>query len=177
MSAATSMNNAPQEKWWMPLVFGVLSVLLGLFFLVQPGVTSIVAARFIGIYWIVSGIVQLIHMFQDRTAWGWNLFLGLLSIVAGLFLVFANPIEAALGLGAAFVFVLGFWGIFMGIMLLIAAFKGGGWGSGILGALSVFLGIILIMSPLSGALALPWVVGIFLIAGGILSIYQGFKLR
>ena len=175
--AATTSQNTPQEKWWVPLVFGILSIILGAFFLIQPAVTSIVAAKFIGIYWIVAGIIQLIHMFQDHTAWGWKLFLGGLSIVAGLFLVFADPLAAALGLGTAFVFVLGFWGIFMGIMMLIGAFKGGGWGAGILGALAVFLGIILIMSPLSGALALPWVVGIFLIIGGAFSIYQAFKIK
>jgi uncharacterized membrane protein HdeD (DUF308 family) len=176
MTAATS-ENTPQEKWWVPLLFGILSVILGVFFLAKPGVTSIVAAKFIGIYWIVSGVIQLIHMFQDRTAWGWKLFMGGLSIVAGLFLLFADPISAVLGLGTAFIFVLGFWGIFMGIMLLIGAFKGGGWGAGIMGALAVFLGIILLMSPLSGALALPWVVGIFLIIGGIFSMYQAFKLK
>ena len=175
--AAAASENTPQEKWWVPLVFGILSILLGIFFLVQPGVTSVVAAKFIGIYWIVSGIIQLIQMFQDHSSWGWKLFMGGLSIVAGLFLVFADPIAAVLGLGTAFVFVLGFWGIFMGIMLLVGAFKGGGWGAGILGALAVFLGIILIMSPLSGALALPWVVGLFLIVGGAFSIYQAFKLK
>jgi uncharacterized membrane protein HdeD (DUF308 family) len=176
MTTATT-NNPPQEKWWVPLLFGIISIILGLFFLLRPGVTSVVAAKFIGIYWVVAGVIQLIHMFQDRTAWGWKLFLGVVSIVAGLFLVFANPIEAILGLGSAIIIVMGVWGIFMGLMLLIGAFKGNGWGAGILGALAIFLGIILLMSPWSGALALPFVVGIFLIVGGILSLFQAFKLR
>ena len=177
MSAITSKDEIPQSKWWVPLVFGILSVLLGIFFLVQPGVTTVVAAKFIGIYWIISGIVQLVHMFQDHTSWGWKLFLGLLAIVAGLFLVFAGPIEAALGLTFAITIVLGLWGIIVGIMMLISAFKGGGWGVGILGALAVFLGIVLLMSPWGGALVLPFVVGIFLIIGGVINIYMAFKIK
>jgi uncharacterized membrane protein HdeD (DUF308 family) len=176
MTAATS-ENTPQEKWWVPLLFGILSVILGVFFLAKPGVTSIVAAKFIGIYWIVSGVIQLIHMFQDRTAWGWKLFMGIVSIIAGLFLVFAGPIEAVLGLGAAIIIIMGIWGLIMGISLLISAFKGAGWGAGVFGALAIFLGIILLSSPWGGALALPFVVGIFLIIGGIINIYQGFKMR
>ncbi len=173
----TTTNNPPQEKWWAPLLFGIISIILGLFFLLRPGITSVVAAKFIGIYWVVSGIIQLVHMFQDRTAWGWKLFLGIVSILAGLFLVFASPLEAILGLGSAIIIVMGVWGLFMGIMLLIGAFKGAGWGAGIMGALSIFLGLILLRSPWAGALALPFVAGIFLIAGGIANIFQAFRLR
>lgn len=175
MTAQT--QSPPTEKWWVPLVFGILSILLGIFFLVQPGVTAAVVVKFLGIYWVVTGIITLVHMFQDRTAWGWKLFTGLLGIIAGLLVLFSDPLMAALGVGWAFTLVLGIWGMFMGIMMLISAFQGAGWGAGIMGALAIFLGLVLIWNPLAAALSLPLVIGIFAIVGGIINIYYAFKLK
>ena len=177
MSTIASKENIPQSKWWVPLVFGILSILVGIFFLVQPGTTSAVAAKVLGIYFLISGVISLIHMFQDHKAWGWKLFVGLLGIGAGLLVLFADPIAAMLGVGMALVLVLGFWGIFMGIMMLISAFKGAGWGTGIMGALAVFLGIVLIWNPVAATLGLPIVIGILAIIGGGINIYVAFKVK
>ncbi len=177
MSTIASKENIPQSKWWVALVFGILSVLVGIFFLVQPGITSAVAAKILGIYWVIAGVISLVHMFQDHTAWGWKLFVGLLGIGAGLLILFTDPIAAMLGVGLALVLVLGFWAIFMGIVMLISAFKGAGWGTGIMGALAIFLGIILIWNPMAATLGLPLVIGIFAIIGGIINIYVAFKIK
>ena len=173
----TVAESQPTTKWWVPLIFGILSILLGIFFFVQPGITSAVVVKFIGIYWLVSGVITLIHMFQDHTAWGWKLFSGVLGIIAGLLVLFSDPLMAALGVGWAFTLVLGIWGIFMGIIMLISAFQGGGWGPGIMGVLAIILGIFLAWNPLSAALALPLVLGIFLVVGGIFNLIAAFKMR
>ena len=65
----------------------------------------------------------------------------------------------------------------MGIIGLIQAFQGAGWGAGILGALSILLGLVLIFNPIIGAATLPWVLGIFGVVGGILAIIAAFRLR
>ena len=171
----TATQSQQTTKWWVPLVFGILSILLGVFFLVQPGITSAVVVKFLGFYWLITGVITLIHMFQDHTAWGWKLFAGVLGIIAGLLVIFSDPLMAAIGVGWAFTFVLGLWGIFMGIVMLISAFKGGGWGPGIMGVLAVILGIFLVWNPLAAALALPLVLGIFLIIGGIVLLIRAFK--
>ncbi len=172
-----TLQSERQVQWWVPLVFGILSVLLGAFFLMRPALTSAVVVKFIGFYWLITGIITLIHMFQDRTAWGWKLFSGVLGIIAGLLVIFSNPLMAALGVGWAFTLVLGIWGIFMGIIMLISAFQGGGWGPGIMGVLAIILGIFLAWNPLAAALALPLVLGIWLIVGGIFNLVIAFKMR
>jgi uncharacterized membrane protein HdeD (DUF308 family) len=68
-------------------------------------------------------------------------------------------------------------GLIIGVVSLIQAFQGGGWGIGILGALSIVFGLILLFNAVIGALALPWVLGIFGIVGGIAAIFMAFRIR
>ncbi len=75
------------------------------------------------------------------------------------------------------VWVIGFLGIFFGVVLLVRAFQGDGWAPGILGVLSILLGLMLIGRPLASALVLPWVFGVFAIVGGILAIIAAFRFR
>jgi len=72
-------------------------------------------------------------MFVDHTAWGWKLFIGIISILAGG-TILAYPVAAALALPQVLVVGAGLLGIMEGIILLVMAFKGGGWSAGILGA-------------------------------------------
>ncbi len=164
------------SNWWIVLIYGILSVIVGFLFLFYP-LTSLMAFVFVlGIYWLVTGIITLIHMFQDRTAWGWKLFSGVLGIIAGL-LVISRPLWATIVVPTVYVIIIAIWGIFMGIIMLIAAFKGAGWGAGIMGALAIFLGIVLLANPLIAATALPFVFGAFALAGGIINLIAAFKMK
>ncbi len=58
----------------------------------------------------------------------------------------------------------------MGVSGLIEAFKGGGWGGGILDGLNILFGLILALNPILGAAMLPWLLGIFGLVGGIILI-------
>jgi uncharacterized membrane protein HdeD (DUF308 family) len=62
-------------------------------------------------------------------------------------------------------------------MGIVAAFQGGGWGPGILGVLAILLGIILLGSPFLGAVALPFILGIFALIGGIAAVVQAFRMK
>ena len=70
------------------------------------------------------------------------------------------------------VLLLGIQGLITGIVLLIMAFQGGGWGSGIMGVLSIIFGLILVFNWYNPAMvvALVWVTAIFAIIGGIFQI-------
>ncbi len=95
---------------------------------------------FLGIWWMVQGIFDIIAIFIDNSMWGWKLFIGIISIMAG-FYILSYPIVSAIALPKIFVLVLGIWGLMYGIILLIMAFQGGGWGAGILGVLGIIFGI------------------------------------
>ncbi len=162
--------------WWLVLIEGIAAIILGVLLFMRPAATTIILIQFLGIYWLVTGIFTIISLLWDRTAWGWKLFSGILGIIAGI-LIIQNPLWSTLLVPTTLAFVLGVIGIMIGIFQLMDAFRGGGWGIGILGALSILLGILLITRPVIAGLALPWVLGGLLVFGGILAIIAAFGLR
>jgi hypothetical protein len=125
---------------------------------------------------MISGVLSIVSLFRDRSMWGWKLFVGLLGIAAGI-LTLQHPYWSALIIPATAIFFLGFLGIFIGIGQIFQAFRGEGWGIGILGALSLVVGIFLLTRPVIAGLALPFVLGVLAIIGGIASIFGAFRLK
>jgi uncharacterized membrane protein HdeD (DUF308 family) len=64
-----------------------------------------------------------------------------------------------------------------GLIGFVHAFQGGGWGAGILGILSIVFGLIVVLNPLIGLVALPFVLGAFMLVGGIAAIVISFLMR
>jgi uncharacterized membrane protein HdeD (DUF308 family) len=173
---------ANQRPWWLLLIDGVLAIIIGGLLLWGQTITKIETYLFIvyflGFWWLFQGVFDLIYMFVDHRAWGWKLFMGIVSIVAGLAII-QYPLIAALLLPKVFVLVLGIWGLLEGIILLIMAFQGGGWGAGILGVLAIIFGIVLMVNysvPGMG-LAFLWVASVSAVIGGIAMIVQAFRQR
>jgi uncharacterized membrane protein HdeD (DUF308 family) len=162
--------------WWIILIQGIAAIVLGFFLLTSPGKTTVILVDFLGIYWLISGIFSIVSIFIDHTAWGWKLFSGILGIIAGILIV-QHPLWSTILVPTVLIIVFGIEGLIIGVVNLIQAFQGGGWGIAILGVLSIIFGLILLFNPLIGALALPWVLGIFGIVGGIAAIFMAFRMR
>jgi uncharacterized membrane protein HdeD (DUF308 family) len=163
-----------QVPWWLVLIVGIASVILGIMLLVSPGVTLVTLVLFLGAYWLVRGIFTLGSLFVDRTLWGWRLFVGILGIVAGL-AVLNTPLWSAILIPAIGFIVLGVQAIISGVVELFQAFRGGGWGLGIVGLINLLLGILIVANPLIGVAVLPWTLGFFAIVGGIAAIFLAFR--
>ena len=162
--------------WWMLLIEGIAAILLGLMLLMQPAATLALVIQLLGIYWLVKGVFYLVSLFWNRSGWGWKVFNGLLGIIAGL-LIIQNPWWSTLLVPATVAILIGVMGMVIGIAQLFQAFKGGGWGLGILGVLSIFLGLLLLTRPIIAGLALPWVLGFLAIIGGLLALFAAFKVK
>ena len=162
--------------WWLVLIEGIAAIIIGILLFLRPAATTIILIQFLGIYWLITGIFSIISLIWDRSAWGWKLFSGILGILAGI-LIIQNPLWSTLLVPVTLALVLGGIGIVIGILQLVDAFRGGGWGVGILGGISILLGILLIARPVIAGLTLPWVLGGLLIFGGILAIVAAFGLR
>ncbi len=79
--------------WVRPLaiVVGVLTVVAGVICFVHPGASLVVLAIFLGIGWVIDGVVSLVQVFRSgQSAGGRILYLlaGLVSVLAGLVVVF-----------------------------------------------------------------------------------------
>ncbi len=181
MSNGTAMAGTQDNSgWWVPLILGIATIIFGILFLTNPAATSVTFTFVIGMYWFARGIIDLVLMFVDTTMWGWKLFVGVIGVLAGWLVMSSTldtPFFAALGLGSAFIVVLGIMGIVMGISDIAQAFMGAGWGRGILGVLMILLGIWLVANPVGSALALPWLFGVVMIVFGGFSCVAAFMLR
>lgn len=181
MTAVASVT-ARSDRWWLPLVEGILAILLGIMFMTNPVVTSVWFVLGLGIYWLFIGIVDIVRIFQDRTMWGWKLFSGIIGILAGGMIMSGmlgqnHPLGTAFAVGTAFTFILGFASITYGVVGIIQAFRGGGWWPGVLGAFGIIFGLMILVNPLASTLALPWSIGVVLIAFGIFLIIAAFRMR
>lgn len=174
---AVATQEKPPIQWWLVLIQGIATLLIGIFLLTDPVLTSRMIVFYIGIYWLVTGVLSLVRIFTDRGNTVWKLISGIIGILAGWFLVSNITDGATLVFGIAAVIILGVQGIIMGIFGLVESFQGAGWGPGIIGAISIVIGFMLLGSPLGYALVLPWVIGIFAIVGGIFTIFFAFRLR
>ena len=162
--------------WWVVLLEGIAAVIIGISLLATPLKTTAFLIQVLGWYWLITGIFSIVSIFIDHTAWGWKLFSGILGVIVGI-LVVNNPLVSTVLIPTTLVWILGFFGIIIGVITLIQAFQGGGWGAAILGVLSIIFGILLILNPIASAIALPWVVGVFAIVGGIAAIFTSFRLK
>lgn len=162
--------------WWVLLLQGIAALLMGLLLLAAPYGTVLFVVQFLGWYWLVSGIFEIVSIFLDSSLWGWKLLAGALGMLAGLAII-NHPLWSAALLPTTLVWMMGFFGIVIGVSMLVQAFQGGGVGAGILGTLSILLGLLLLIHPFAGALALPWVFAVFAIAGGIAAIVMAFRMK
>jgi uncharacterized membrane protein HdeD (DUF308 family) len=161
-----------RRPWWLLFIEGIIGIILGSVLLWAPAKTQqdtwIILVVFLGLYWLVSGILGLARLFQNQRQLGWKMFTGILSILAGVYILI-YPAASAAALPFIIVLVLGIWGVIHGLTRLTLAFRGAGWGSGVLGVLMLMLGIILIVNwtnP-SWGLALLYVAAAVILIGGI----------
>ena len=143
------------------------------------GPTVEVLAVLFGIQIIVSGIFSFINAFAADESGGmrvWNVILGLLGIVIGLYAVrhiLVSVVALALLIGIYWV-AYGTAQIYMAIAHRELPHRG--W-MGFIGALSVLAGIIVIAWPGPSLVTLALVLGIWLIIYGIMEIVLAFRVR
>ena len=176
MTAEAVERGRADFPWWLVLIEGIALVILGILLVIKPGMASLIFVQFLGIYWLIAGIFRIISIFLDRSMWGWKLFAGILGILAGIF-VLQYPVWSPVVILSTMVIILGIQGIIYGGIGLFQAFKGAGWGAGILGAVSIAFGIYLLANIGAATLALPWVMGILAIAGGVAAVVMAFRLK
>lgn len=178
---ATSIQTK-QRPWWLTLIMGIAAFVVGAILLWAPAKTKVetyqLLIALLGIYWLVGGIVEIISLFVDHTAWGWKLFMGIVSIIAGGYILM-YPVAAGAVLPRIMVLMLGLWGLIEGVVLLIMAFKGGGWSAGILGVVAIIFGLILIgeYGRIGSGLAMIWAAAVWGLIGGVILIVQAFRQR
>ena len=101
-------------------LLGVLSLIIGLYALRHVLITIVALALLLGIFWVVNGTTELFTAISQRElrGRGWNIFSGILGIIAGIILL-VYPAISVLTLAI----VVSIWLIVYGMMLISVAFQ------------------------------------------------------
>jgi len=99
-------------------MFGALALVLGLLCLRSPLQTVLVIGMILGVWWLAAGVTDIVGALRSRESHrrGWDLALGVLSALAGGFLL-VNP-EVSLGV---LVIVVAVWMFSYGFIAVVAA--------------------------------------------------------
>jgi uncharacterized membrane protein HdeD (DUF308 family) len=167
-----------QHLWTSMILFGLMSVILGVVILVWPGKSIIVAAVLFGVYLVVSGVALVFLAFRLPVSGGirfLNFISGVASVILGV-LAFRHFGEGYAVLLLAIWIAVGF--IFRGVSSVAAAIDdpqvpGRGW-TIFFGVVSMIAGIVVLAYPFHSIVTLALVVGFWLIILGVMEIVSGF---
>jgi uncharacterized membrane protein HdeD (DUF308 family) len=103
--------------------------------------------------------------------------LGLLGVLVGA-IVLARPGVSSL----AVVWVIAFWALLKGVLLIVSAFEMTGsagvrWLIGLAGVFAIIVGIIFFVHPIAGVATIILVIGIYALVAGIFMIIASFPMR
>ena len=110
------------RRWWLLAIAGVVSIIIGILAFLWPGHAAIAILYLVGIWAVVTGILEIAAAFRSRqtTTSEWLLILGgVISIIFGIVLM-ASP-----GVGLlALLWVVGLWAVVYGVVEIVQAFTG-----------------------------------------------------
>lgn len=122
---ASLRNRTYDRGWWLILVLGLISVASGVLAIVYPGLTALVLVLLMGANALITGVLEIAAAIRLRKVVSneWLMVLaGVVSVAFGIF-VFASPGAGALAL----VWLISFWAILHGVLLLSLAFRVRAW--------------------------------------------------
>lgn len=162
--------------WGLLLLWGVLTVLIGLMFLLTPALTLELFITFLGAYWLVGGVFMIASLFIDRTSMGMKILLAVINILAGA-VILAYPLFSTLFVFSFLILFLGFWAVFIGAVHIYHGYTAKDWGNVVLGIISIVFGILLLANPFIVLAILPFVAGGFCLVSGLSTVWLAFAAK
>ena len=118
---ASAVTHRSKQGWFLMMLFGLLSVVLGGYMLAVPPVSMIAVVYVVAFISIFFGATQLLLGIKVRKEikGEWVLYLtGLMSILFGLLIFFRVDIG-----GLTIIYMIAFWALTIGILRIIFAFR------------------------------------------------------
>ncbi|HBN77773.1 MAG TPA: hypothetical protein DD473_18580 [Planctomycetaceae bacterium] len=170
------------KVWWIVLLRGVLVTLLGIYALLNPGLTLVVFTQILGAFILVDGVFAIVAGISGWTeSRGWTLARGVLGVLVGIF-VFAHPAVVGAIAASVLIILISVQTVTSGVLEIIVAIQkrkaiqGEGWMI-FDGVILILLGFLLFLTPFFWGLILIRVFGAFAILFGVIAIAMSFRLR
>ncbi|HKH62414.1 MAG TPA: HdeD family acid-resistance protein [Flavitalea sp.] len=114
-----------EDQWWVLLLIGLINIVAGLLAIFYPGISALFLVALMGITWLITGIIEVIAAIRLRKEIeneGWLILGGLLSVIAGAYIL-VSPGSGAL----AILWLIALYAIIFGILLILLGYKAKGW--------------------------------------------------
>jgi uncharacterized membrane protein HdeD (DUF308 family) len=174
---AASRSEAQQAikgVWYGLLLFGLLTLGLGVFLIVEPNETIKVLTVIVGIFLLVDGVLAIISsLVSAGDGRAMLAFVGALSAIAGIVLI-KKPFETLV----VFALIVGVWFVVAGVVRFVAAFAvpEGRAGFFFVAVIDVIAGIVILSWPELTLSTLAVIIGIVLVIRGALLVYGAWHL-
>ena len=156
------------KYWWVSLIAGLLSILVGVLCLVTPDAT------------LVDGIMDIVLAASNSDmlrGWGWMLVTGIMELLLAIMLM-VMPIGSVVG---TLIYVVGFWILFRAFWALGEAYEFRRYTDGswliILAVLAIIFSFFFLVSPAWNGLFIVSMISLAFFAYGIYRITHAFALR
>lgn len=176
---ADAMGFTP--SWWTFVLLGIIAFIFGIFCVIMPGYVTLFLGYFIGAIVVVWGIMTIVQAIQPHEGGAGRsvalVILGILAIILGL-MVFSNFLSAWFTI----TYLITFWAFLTGFTNIFQAFTGkdSTWYKVLLviaGIIAIILAFYVLMYPLMATATVIYVLGIFLIAWGIVVVITGLMTQ
>ena len=161
--------------WWLLVLFGVVTLGVGVFFVVSPHETLSTFTVIAGIFLLVDGVLAIFgSIFGKGEGRGLLALIGVLSAIAGLVLI-KKPFDTLV----VFTLIVGVWFVVAGVVRFVVALASpeGRGGNIVIAILDVIAGIVILAWPDLGLATVAVIIGIVLILRGALFIVAGWQLH
>jgi uncharacterized membrane protein HdeD (DUF308 family) len=164
--------------WWLTLLRGVLTVVLGLLLLVWPDRSAEALIMLVGAFALGIGLISTIHAFTARfPLWGASITGGLITLALGVIALFWPDITATF-----LIYLIAAWALLFGIVEIMGGLAIGiGAPAGALvagvGLVSVVVALLLFVVPEAGIVTAAWLLGVYFVASGGLTVYHAVEVR
>ena len=171
------------RKWWLLLLFGVVTIVVGIFCVMQPVDAVETLSWLFAVWLIVTGIFELVRAFGSQISGGMRALLiitGALSLVLGFVALRSFWDDDVILAGWILAIFIGISFLFRGFAILFLGIEGkgqAGRGWNIFAGIIIIIGGMIILTAPATIIALAWVVGIWLIVMGIFEIISSFMVR
>ena len=164
------------------LVRGILAVSLGTILLFQPDKTRPMLANFMGMFWLVSGIISLRWGASGERARSAAVLAGVIGVLTGMAILTRGLTAEWIRQDILFS-LLGVVILLTGMLHVFGGFQIGEshrrftLTSVLLGIFEIVLGIVLVIEPLNRSVFFYFIIGIWAFLGGFILITSAIRLR
>lgn len=170
------------KYWWIPMLTGVLSVIIGIWCLCNPISSLSVLANTFVVMICGAGFANIIFSISNSKVmpeWGWPLTLGIIELIVGIWL-FCMP-QATLV--SSFIYAVGLYLIYATINAICEScslysynFNWFGWLMALL-LITLVFAVIFMAGPIGGGIAVWLWIGISFISFGLYRIFFSLKIH